>query len=85
VNLDGHQLTADKLLGFELGDKKGNFFPASAEVQGTDTVIVSCPEVPEPTAVRYAWADFPLCNLYNKEGFATYPFRTDDWPWATPK
>ena len=20
-----------------------------------------------------------------EEGFATYPFRTDDWPWKTPK
>lgn len=85
VTLDKHQLTADTLLGFEVADKDCNFFPATAKVQGTDTVLVSCPEVPEPAAVRYAWADFPLCNLYNKEGFATYPFRTDDWPWATPK
>jgi sialate O-acetylesterase len=85
VALDVHELAADKLLGFELADKERNFSPAHAEVQGTNTVVVSCLEVPEPTAVRYAWSDFPLCNLYNKEGFATYPFRTDDWPWATPK
>ena len=32
-----------------------------------------------PVAARYAWADFPLCNLYNKEGFAAVPFRTDDF------
>ncbi|MCF7816754.1 MAG: sialate O-acetylesterase [Kiritimatiellales bacterium] len=46
-----------------------------------NTVIVSSTEVPEPVAVRYAWADNPVgCNLYNKEGFPASPFRTDDWP-----
>ena len=85
VTLDGHQLTAGTLSGFEVADKDRNFFRATAEVRGADTVTIFCPEVPEPAAVRYAWADFPLCNLYNKEGFATYPFRTDDWPWKKPK
>lgn len=85
VTLDTHKLTADTLLGFEIADKNQNFFPAAAEVRGVNTVVVSSPDVPEPAAVRYAWADFPLCNLYNQEGFATYPFRTDDWPWKTPK
>ena len=33
----------------------------------------------EPVAVRYAWADNPVCNLYNKEGLPASPFRTDDW------
>jgi sialate O-acetylesterase len=85
VTLDQHKLTADILLGFEIADKDHNFFRAKAEVRGIDTVVVSSTEVLEPAAVRYAWADFPLCNLYNKEGFATYPFRTDDWPWKTPQ
>jgi len=34
----------------------------------------------EPAAVRYAWADNPVCNLYNQEGLPDSPFRTDDWP-----
>lgn len=85
VTLDKHKLSAETLLGFEIADKNQNFFPATAEVRGVNTVVVSSPDVPEPAAVRYAWADFPLCNLYNQEGFATYPFRTDDWPWKTPK
>ncbi len=84
ITLDGHKLTAEMLLGFEVADKNQRFFRAKAEVSGPDTVVVSSPEVPEPVAVRYAWADFPLCNLFNREGFATYPFRTDDWPWKTP-
>lgn len=85
VVLGGQELPAGKPVGFELAGADRRFFRATAEVQGIDTVVVSCPEVPAPAAVRYAWASFPLCNLYNKEGFAAYPFRTDDWPWQTPK
>lgn len=84
VTLDGFQLTADALLGFEVAGENRRFFRATAEVQGTDRVVVSSPDVPVPAAVRYAWADFPLCNLYNSENLAAYPFRTDDWPWRTP-
>jgi len=42
--------------------------------------VVSSAKVPDPVAVRYAWADNPLgCNLYNREGFPASPFRTDNW------
>jgi sialate O-acetylesterase len=34
-------------------------------------------------AVRYAWADNPVCNLYNSAGLPVTPFRTDDWPGVT--
>jgi sialate O-acetylesterase len=39
--------------------------------------------VAEPVAVRYAWADNPICNLYTTEGLPLTPFRTDDWPGRT--
>jgi hypothetical protein len=41
--------------------------------------LVLHPEIKEPIAVRYAWADFPLCNLYNKEGLPAIPCSTDDF------
>ncbi|MCX7014544.1 MAG: hypothetical protein NTW86_18670, partial [Candidatus Sumerlaeota bacterium] len=47
--------------------------------QAADTVVVSSPQVEKPAAVRYAWAAFPECALYNKEGLPAAPFRTDDW------
>jgi sialate O-acetylesterase len=34
-------------------------------------------------AVRYAWADNPVCNLYSRVGLPATPFRTDDWPGKT--
>jgi len=52
---------------------------AEAVIDG-DTVVVSCDEVKEPAAVRYAFSMNPQgCNLYNKEGLPASPFRTDDW------
>ena len=42
-------------------------------------VVVECPEVPHPVAVRYAWADNPECNFKTVSGLPVGPFRTDDW------
>jgi len=84
VNLGGHAVGDDSVQGFELAGKDKKFFPAGVRINGKDSITVSCPEVAVPVAVRYAWAGFPLCNLYNREGFAAYPFRTDAWPFRTP-
>ena len=46
-------------------------------------VEVSSKDVAEPVAVRYAWADNPVCNLYNDTLLPVTPFRTDDWPGVT--
>lgn len=52
---------------------------ADAKIEG-DTVIVSSPKVPQPVAVRYAWENNPICNLYNGAGLPAGPFRTDNFP-----
>ena len=66
------------LRGFAIAGADRRFVWARAEVDG-DTVIVSHPEVPQPVAVRYGWADNPECNLGNRDGFPASPFRTDAW------
>jgi len=66
------------LRGFALAGKDQKWVWSDAKIDG-ESVIVSSSEVPEPIAVRYAWADNPPCNLYNKEGLPASPFRTDDW------
>ncbi len=48
-----------------------------------DSVEVWSKDVPDPVAVRYAWADNPVCNLYNDILLPVTPFRTDDWPGIT--
>ncbi len=55
---------------------------ADARIEG-ETVIVSSPKVSKPVAVRYAWADNPITNLYNRVDLPASPFRTDDWPGVT--
>ncbi|HEX5324689.1 MAG TPA: sialate O-acetylesterase [Capsulimonadaceae bacterium] len=70
------------LSGFAIAGADKHWVWANAIIDG-DTVVVSSPEVPNPVAVRYAWADNPVCNLYNKAGLPASPFRTDDWPGVT--
>lgn len=69
---------AGELKGFSIAGPDHHFVWATATIDG-DAVIVSSPEVKDPVAVRYAWANNPQANLYNKEGLPASPFRTDDW------
>ena len=63
------------LTGFEISRADKKWTPATAVLDGT-TVLVSSPEVTTPVAVRYAWADFPACSLYNAESLPALPFCT---------
>lgn len=70
------------LKGFAIAGSDHEFVWAEARIEG-DSVVVSSPEVSNPVAVRYAWADYPVANLYNREGLPASPFRTDDFPMTT--
>jgi sialate O-acetylesterase len=72
----------DKIKHLSIAGADKKFVWATATIDG-DTVIASSPEVPNPVAVRYNWAENPNGNLYNKEGLPASPFRTDDWPGMT--
>jgi sialate O-acetylesterase len=72
----------EPLKGFAIAGADRKFVWAEAKIDG-DSVVVSSDEVSAPAAVRYAWADNPVCNLYNEEGLPASPFRTDDWPGIT--
>ena len=73
---------SDPLRGFAIAGKDRLFVWAQAEIDG-NSVRVWNEEVPDPVAVRYAWANNPVCNLYNREGLPAVPFRTDNWPGVT--
>jgi len=64
--------------GFTIAGVDKQWKPAKARIEG-DKVIVSSDEVSKPVAVRYAWQDWPECNLTNGTGLPASPFRTDDW------
>jgi sialate O-acetylesterase len=68
----------DTLKGFTIAGADKKFYPAQAIISGTK-VIVTSSDVTNPVAVRYAWANNPICNLYNGVNLPASPFRTDDW------
>lgn len=69
-----------KLKYFAIAGEDRKWRWAEAVIDG-DTVVVSNSEVPNPVAVRYAFAFNPEgANLYNKDGLPASPFRTDSWP-----
>lgn len=76
------QCDAAELRGFAVAGADRKFYWAKAEIDG-ETVVVSAPEVERPVAVRYAWADNPICNLTNGAGLPASPFRSDVWPGVT--
>lgn len=84
VDLDGGiRLSADELKGFSICGEDHVFKWGRAVIEG-DTVVVSHPDIQKPVAVRYGWANFPLCNLYNAAGFPAVPFRTDQFARQVP-
>jgi len=67
------------LRGFAIAGADRKFVWAKAIIEGNEVVIWS-EKVPNPVAVRYAWADNPDdANLFNGEGLPASPFRTDKW------
>ena len=69
----------ERLQGFAVAGEDRKFLWATAEIDG-DSVVLTCQEVPQPTAVRYAWSGKRTwANLFNKDGLPAIPFRTDAW------
>jgi sialate O-acetylesterase len=56
---------------------------ATAVIIANDKIAVSSPKIAKPIAVRYAWSDNPVCNLYSADGLPVTPFRTDSFPMIT--
>ncbi|XHR92852.1 sialate O-acetylesterase [Mucilaginibacter sp. UC70_90] len=63
---------------FEVAGKDKMFYPAQAMISGS-VIIVSSPLVKEPVAVRYAFKDFVVGDLFGTNGLPVSSFRTDDW------
>ncbi len=70
-------------IGFTIAGEDKKFFKADAKILEDSRVQVSSASVPNPVAVRYAWAQNPICNMFADNGLPLTPFRTDDWPGIT--
>src|SRR5205814_2172360 len=78
----GMKAEGGEVKGFTIAGSDRKFYNAQAKVQG-DRVVVWSDKVPNPAAVRYGWANYPVVNLQNSAGLSASPFRTDDWPITT--
>ncbi len=74
--------TEDKLIEFTIAGTDQNFVPANAKTDG-NTVLVWADNLPNPTAVRFAWRNVPKPNLFSQSGLPVSPFRTDEWKLET--
>ncbi|MFC4222061.1 sialate O-acetylesterase [Flagellimonas marina] len=65
---------------FELAGEDKRFYPASAKYnKKTKIMELSCPNVSKPIAVRYAFKDFVVGDIFNRYGIPASSFRTDGW------
>jgi sialate O-acetylesterase len=63
---------------FEVAGENRKFYPAIAYITGKGLALFS-PSVNKPVAVRYAFRDYVMGDLYNTEGIPASSFRTDSW------
>ena len=73
-------LTANgkKINGFFIAASDQKFYPADAKIEG-NKIIVWNKHVAQPVAVRYAFSNTAVGNVFSGEGLPLSPFRTDDW------
>jgi len=73
----------NELRGFALCGADKVWHWGTGKVVAPDKIEVWSDEVAAPVAVRYAWADNPVCNLFSNDGLPVTPFRTDDFDMTT--
>lgn len=67
------------ITGFEVAGDDRQFYPATAVIEGSN-VILTCPQVKVPAAIRFGFSNTSMPNLFSKEGLPVDMFRTDGWP-----
>src|SRR5690606_14515113 len=76
------------IIDFKIRDKQVNglyiagadriFYSAQVKFMN-DKIIVSHKKIKAPVAVRYAFSNTAIGNIFNVAGLPLAPFRTDDW------
>jgi sialate O-acetylesterase len=74
----GLHAVGEPAVGFVIAGADRAYYFAKAKIEG-DQVVVWSEKVPNPVAVRYAWATNPVCNVHNESNLPIFQFKTDDW------
>lgn len=69
---------------FFIAGEDRNFLPAEVKLE-KDKLIVYNKTIKKPVAVRFAFSNTAMPNVFSKEGLPVGPFRTDDWEVDTTK
>ena len=67
------------MIKFEVAGVDKVFHPAEAEIAAKNEIVVRATGLDNPVAVRYAFQDWVVAELYNSEGLPVSSFRTDHW------
>ena len=73
-----------KATAFYIAGEDKNFLPADVKIEG-DHVILTNKQIKNPVAVRFAFSNTAIGNIFNKAGLPINPFRTDNWEVDTSK
>jgi sialate O-acetylesterase len=74
----GLKATEETISCFEIAGEDKIFYPAQVKINN-NTVVVFNKNIKNPLAVRFAFSNTAIPNLFNKEGLPVNLFRTDDW------
>ncbi len=78
-NMGTGLMCKDKELNhFEIAGADQLFIPGTAKIVG-DKIVVTNKNIKAPVAVRYAFNNTAIGNVFNKEGLPLNLFRTDNW------
>lgn len=63
---------------FEVAGENKRFYPAKAFISGDGDTLFAL-QIAKPIAVRYAFKDFIVGDLFSTDGLPVSSFRTDEW------
>jgi sialate O-acetylesterase len=69
----------EDIQGFEVAGADKVFHKAKVTYYWTKGIIITCPEVKQPVAVRYGFRNWGYGNVKNAALLPLFPFRTDNW------
>ena len=61
-----------------IADESKVFKPAQYQIKGNQLIVFN-DDIRKPVAVRFAFTDVSVSNLFSKSGLPVSPFRTDNW------
>jgi sialate O-acetylesterase len=81
---NGLQARNNQLMNFEMAGADRVFYPAKALITWTAKITLTCDQVKQPVAVRYAFKNWVYGDLFNSKNLPASSFRTDHYAMDIP-